>query len=91
MSKIKQDSHSLYVLVGGYIFRPVTVSRYSWAPNVNTRFVIGEEVNARHLGGTGLGVLKTEAKGEETWFSHGGYTDDQCKRIKSDLLWTPNV
>lgn len=66
-TKIRRDSHGLYVRVGGYVFRPVPIPMLApqaraWSGqtmrggyryvNVETGFVEGEEAKASHLAQT---------------------------------------
>ena len=64
---IREDSHGLYVKVGGYIFRPVFPIGYSHVHDDATQYEGGDKVTASHPGGP------TGQVGEETWYAHGCY------------------
>lgn len=64
---IREDRHSPYVKVGGYIARPVFPRGYSHAYPDHTHHGVGEKVYAVHRGGPCASV------GGETWFLHGCY------------------
>jgi hypothetical protein len=78
-TKIKLDSHGLYVRTDGKLYRPVkTIDTYPTNPSANSRedgtsgFKEGSQVKARHLSGTPFCVVKTDTV-EELWHSHGEY------------------
>ena len=51
----------------------------------SSSFAVGQEVSARHRGGTPSGVVKSGTV-EEYWFSHGCYLSP---KRKSDECWDP--
>lgn len=68
MAVIREDANGVYIKVGGYIARPVK--------GRPTTYMVGNPVNARHLGpGTTVGVGKLPKRGEwrEYWQTHGSY------------------
>ena len=77
MAKLHSDKHGLYVIAGGYTFRP-QMARHSYETAENN-FGRGiesrippdlKEVKARHIGGTPFGRVKV-GDIEEIWNSHG--------------------
>jgi len=90
-TKVKQDIHSLYVRAGGYVFRPVENNYNSSGANPNYRrdgtsaFTVGQEVAARHRGGTASGTVQANGV-DELWFSHGCYYGTG---IKVEDCWVP--
>lgn len=80
MTKVRTDLYGLYVRVGGYLFRPqVCRHKRNECKNTMSFLILGQEVKARHLGGSVLGIVNNE-----TWFSHGEYTGK-----KSYECWNP--
>ena len=88
MTIIRQDQHGLYVLCGGYCFRPDFPVGYNHAFPSSTKFKLGQNVQGRHRGGTPLGTLSL-AGHKETWFAHGFYFDSAGKKVSSALLHRP--
>jgi hypothetical protein len=92
MTKIRTDTHGVYVRAGGYVFRPVATV-YSYMPGTTdhgvTSFGPSDSVRARHIAGTGRGRLRGPDR-EEIWHSHGCYYDRDGKIIPSDRLWMPD-
>lgn len=70
MAKIRQDSHGLYLIAGGYYFRPVFPVGYSHAYKDGTSLNEGDKAVARHRRGSPLTTVKSENV-NEIWFSHG--------------------
>ena len=70
MTKIRRDCHGLYLITGGYYFRPIYPVGYSHIHKDETSLNEDEKVDARHRGGTQLATVKKEEIGE-IWFSHG--------------------
>lgn len=48
MAKIREDGRGIYVIAGGYIFRP---------RNGVTKFKVGDNIPARHIGGSSFGTV----------------------------------
>lgn len=71
MAKIRRDSHGLYLIAGGYYFRPIFPVGYRHVYKDGTSLNEGEKAVARHKGGTQLATVKSENV-SEIWFSHGG-------------------
>ena len=70
-SLIRKDKHGLYVLTGGYLFRPVLSKWVSggFTDYPSSIFDEGEKVpNCRHRGGTNVATIGGEDG--EIWFSH---------------------
>lgn len=76
---IRSDEHGLYVLTGGYAFRPVGVARQHFSrsdltlrertkglPDEPSSLRRGQRVKAGHIGGTTLASVDGE-----TWVSSG--------------------
>lgn len=74
---IRSDDYGLYVLTGGYAFRPVSVARKHFFPQNKayeratihltgepSKLAAGDKVRARHLAGSTLATV-----GNETWVS----------------------
>lgn len=84
MTRVRKDSHGLYVRTGGYVFRPEpsahTVGRSAHPTKINE----GDQVKARHISGTPWGRV-----GGEIWHDHGSYIDDHGKQISTNLIWDP--
>ena len=83
--RIHQDSHGIYVKTGGYVMRPVVSERYHNEREClegSTQYVAGQKVKAEHVGGSGLGLV-----GDEYWFVHGSYIDNECQQISSEECW----
>lgn len=68
---IRSDEHGLYVLTGGYAFRPVGVSRQHFSdsdltlrertrglPDEPSNLYQGQQVKASHIGGTPPGLRR---------------------------------
>lgn len=70
MAKIRRDCHGLYLIAGGYYFRPVYPVGYSHIHKDETSLHENDKVVARHRGGTPLATVKFEHI-SEVWFSHG--------------------
>ena len=94
-TKVKKDEHGLYVRTGGYIFRPYCSEigyNHVAIDDGNTDFIEGQEVNARHIGGSILGTIKIDDI-KELWTSHGTYYDlskDGAKTLKPNQVWKGN-
>ena len=95
-TKIRKDSHGLYVRTGGYLFRPYHSRTTGFNPSAvdggNTVFKEGQEVNARHLAGSNTGTVK-DNNNKEFWESHGEYAgvhDGNYVQYPSDCIWRPN-
>lgn len=89
MSIIRQDKFSVYILCGGYLFRPVYPVEYAHLSMSDSDFSVGDSVKARHVGGSPLGVLKSETGRMETWISHGAYMGNN-EYTGSESLYKPN-
>jgi len=102
-TKIKRDSHGIYVRAGGYLFRPrphsllthplvTTPEQRAKVKNImqTSAFDEGDPVRARHIGGSQFGVVGDNERGDETWASHGMYYDRQGKQISSEKIWIGN-
>lgn len=74
---IRSDDYGIYVLTGGYAFRPVSVARQHFFPQDKaygrasthlaseaSKLVAGDKVRARHRAGSTLATV-----GNETWVS----------------------
>lgn len=72
MAKVHQDKHSVYVRVGGYIFRPVFPVGYQHVHKDGSGFSSGDTVRGKHRGGPLLNIRHDDGR-EETWYSHGPY------------------
>jgi len=90
-TKVKSDSHGLYVRTDGKLYRPVkTIDAYPLGRSADLRddgtsvFKEGSQVQARHLSGTPFCVVKDGAGAEEHWHSHGMYLG-----VKSTGCWQP--
>lgn len=70
MALIREDKHSLYAKVGGYIARPVYPKKYHHVYDDGTQYEVEQDINARHAGGHFCSV------GNESWFIHGAYLPD---------------
>ena len=85
MSVIREDSHGLYVKVGGYLFRPQCNYRYLVVGLGHAKgdFKKGDKVKAHHISQTMFGKV-----GDERWFSHGQYFDGftQTHKNSEDLF-----
>lgn len=90
MSKVKQDSHGLYVICNGSIHRPEK-NRFDYEflkRTVKTSFNVGDVVKVKHLVGTPCSQLRAD-KVTEVWISHGFRYDKEGKVLKSDTCWQP--
>lgn len=68
MSVIRQDSHGLFVIAGGYCARPGAVGGYSHAYNMTDGGLkAGDMVRARHIAGTPLIKLKLSPDVQLAW------------------------
>lgn len=81
MAVIREDEHSLYARVGGYIARPIFPIGYRHIRDDGTQYSKGEKVSAGHQGGAECSV------GEETWFIHGDYLSTNRKPKE---CWKPD-
>jgi len=87
-TKIKKDSHGLYVRTDGSIFRPQQSNyRYEIINDINgqSKYKEGETIKAYHCSQTPLAKV-----GDEYWFSHGcyiGFKDGKTFNLKSDDVW----
>lgn len=92
-SKIRKDSHGLFVVTDGYIFRPDYPSGYKHLQSEIGDFKEGEAVNANHRGGTPLATIKRVGeKTGGTWYSHGeAYVPNTqaTKRVNSEMVFRP--
>jgi len=70
MAKVREDKHGIYLIAGGYYFRPVFPIGFDHAFKDGTVFKVGDTVKAYHRGGTQLATVKKDDV-KETWFSHG--------------------
>lgn len=89
MSTIRKDKYGMYVKTGGYIFRPILTEcgrgrLGAIGSEDKSKIKAGDRVKARHIGGSGLGVV-----GDETWHSHGTYYNGKGGQIDSESVWTP--
>lgn len=99
MPKIMKDEHGLYVRAGGYLFRPEPTAHSLTHPlsvgmgsgpyfkNPHTLFAAGDEVKAKHVGGTAAGKVSTDAR-VEYWHGHGVYLTTGGNR-PSNSIWNP--
>lgn len=71
MAVIREDKHSKYIKVGGYIFRPIFPRGFNHVYSDGTVFSVGHKVKSQHNGGPLVSVKGTETK--ETWYNHGAY------------------
>lgn len=86
MSKIRRDVHGLYLIAGGYYFRPLFPIGYCHRFKSETQFGEGDTVKASHKGGTPLASVKSDDV-RETWYSHGatsGRESVECFRPEYD-------
>lgn len=67
-TKVKVDTHGIYVRTGGYLFRPQVNKWKSEKDDTYSLFEIGDEVKAKHIDGTVMGKVN-----DEVWYSHGQY------------------
>jgi hypothetical protein len=94
-TKVKQDSHGVYVCTNASIYRPWKTPH---SPTIKhavnsiedgeTKFSTGDLVNVRNKTQTPLCVVKAGGI-EEYWHSHGCYYKDG-KPIDSSLCYTPD-
>lgn len=98
MTKIRSDSHGLYVRTDGSVYRPFeTPCSYDdsqAALRGITQFAEGEEIKVSHIAGSPFARLRGADTRDfsnrvELWHSHGCYYDKQGKIRKSDDLWEP--
>jgi hypothetical protein len=85
MSRVHEDRHGIYVKAGGYIIRPDISERFHNQEEClrgKTQYVVGDQVKANHIGGSGLGLV-----GDEYWFTHGSYYDYEGRQISSEDCW----
>lgn len=99
-TKIKFDSHGLYIRTNGSVYRPYR-SMYGYmikAQNGTSSFVLGDGVTVSHITGTPHCRVKQRITAgdppriEEIWSSHGEYIGANgypTKDIKSDDCWRP--
>lgn len=89
-TKVKNDSHGMYVRGGGYLFRPLFPenSGYAHAYDNGTQFSVGDQVTVTHESAGPIGTVKKDGN-KESWYSHGSYFDfeNNMKVIKSDLIF----
>ena len=97
-TRIRKDTHGLYVRTDGSVFRPVLtphsypVCQPLWRTSANghpyepdaTLFVEGEAVKARHVSQTPFASITTADGRKAFWWSHGMYMGK-----KSDECWIP--
>lgn len=94
-SKVRKDSHGLFVVANGYVVRPDYPAGYKHLEKDAGDFKEGEVVNVNHRGGSPLSTLKRVGeKATATWYSHGPahYWDDQAgisKRVDSEMRFRP--
>lgn len=90
MSTLKKDCNSLYLKVGGYIFRPIfpkSEPRFYKFKTVLTEDDVGLKIKARHLRGSSKCLLKFSNNNqeiEEYWYSHGAYMGENTSKESSD-------
>lgn len=87
-TKVKKDSHGLYVRGGGYLWRPIYPRNVE---QLETLHKENDEVNVNHY--TAGPYAKVGTKGNiELWYSHGSYLDFKgvkTKTINSEFLFKP--
>ena len=88
MTRVKRDSHGLYVRNDGLCFRP-ELTRHSTIRAINTpnaAFSEGEAVRAHHLSGTVHAKVVALDGRSAVWSSHGEIWQ---KGVTSEACWTP--
>lgn len=95
-SKIRSDSHGLYVRTNGSVYRPVK-AKYSYstleASDLGwTIFLESEAVRVSHVSQSPFCRVKhkTNDKMYEFWHSHGSYIGPDGKNINSEFCWQPD-
>jgi hypothetical protein len=98
VTKVRSDSHGLYIRTGGYVFRPqLAIYSYLMNPDVKagtTRYHEGDAVKAYHMSQTPHAKVKdVSGPHSEIWHSHGCYISNVagvgCKTLSSEILWSP--
>lgn len=83
MSKVKEDSDGLFIQTGGHIFRPGDVNGYYHAYEMDDGGLKkGDDVKARHLGGSQMAKLKLDNGSVKYWTT---VPLDHYSRIKPDV------
>lgn len=98
-TKVRSDSHSLYVRTNGSVYRSIS-SLWSYnnpESGATSSFVENEDVNVYHIKGSPFCKVKGFSKIigceiKEVWHSHGSYFEkDSVKQISSENVWNPNL
>lgn len=95
-SKIRKDSHGLFVRANGYVVRPDYAAGYKHLEAEKGDFKEGETVNVSHIGGSPLSRLKrVGGKATAIWYSHGPatYWDEsagKAKQFDSEIVYRPD-
>jgi hypothetical protein len=90
-TKIRSDSHSLYVRINKQVYRPIpSVNSYPENQAVtSTAFHAQQLVRALHIPGTPFCRIKDDEGEEEWWHSHGTYIGDLDIFIDTENVWQP--
>lgn len=86
MSKVRKDSHGLYIITNGAIFRPV-ISDHTypgWTCVSESVASEGQSVKSRFLSYSPVAKIRFEDGTEERWSLHGSASD-------SEKAWMPHT
>lgn len=90
MSVVRVDKHGVYVLAGGYLFRPIFPVGLKHFHDELVPVEEKEKVKVKHIGGTSLAKVDVPGHNSMHWYSHGDYFDiERQKNIESHLLFKP--
>lgn len=90
-TKIREDSHGVYVRTNGSVYRP---QNSEWCYDTVcalkgvSMFSVGAAGNVKNLRYTPYAQVSVNNH-SEIWYSHGCYYDKQGKIISSELVWSP--
>jgi len=92
-TKVRKDKHGFYFRAGGWVFRPIeTKWTKSLGTTTKTKFTEGQQVKAKHIGGTPCGKIKKVADDySEVWSSHGKYLHWDTAQGKTVFLDTETL